>query len=73
MFNVVVGIIWQSCLTIIPMYIVIREGFPLFTSILILLITTLILKKNWYDNMNKEEKEYNALMKEIGFDKEKKL
>ena len=55
------------------MYIVIREGFPLFTSILILLITTLILKKNWYDNMNKEEKEYNALMKEIGFDKEKKL
>lgn len=65
MFNVAIGIVWQSCLTIIPMYIVIREGFPLLTSILILGITTLILKKNWYDKMNKEEKEYNALMKEL--------
>ncbi|MCD7936104.1 MAG: Na+:solute symporter [Tannerellaceae bacterium] len=65
MFNVAIGIIWQCCLTIIPMYIVIKEGFPLFTSVLILGITTLILKKNWYDKMNKEEKEYNQLMEEI--------
>lgn len=65
MFNVGIGIVWQSCLTIIPMYIVIKEGFPLFTSILVLGITTLILKKNWYDKMNKEEKEYDALMAKI--------
>jgi len=65
MFNIAIGIIWQLSLTIIPMYIVIREGFPLFTSILILGVTTLILKKNWYDKMNKEEKEYNELMEEI--------
>lgn len=65
MFNVVIGIIWQCSLTIIPMYIVIKEGFPLFTSIVILGITTLILKKNWYDKMSREEKEYEALMKEL--------
>ncbi|MDH6534495.1 sodium:solute symporter [Parabacteroides sp. 52] len=72
MFNIAVGILWQSCLTIIPMYIVIKEGFPLFTSILILGITTLILKKNWYDKMNKEEKEYDMLMSEINL-KEKNI
>lgn len=71
MFNVTVGIIWQCCLTVIPMYIVIKEGFPLFTSIIILGITTLILKKNWYDKMSREEKEYNALMKELNLDEKK--
>lgn len=71
MFNVTIGIIWQCCLTVIPMYIVIKEGFPLFTSIIILGITTLILKKNWYDKMNREEKEYDALMKELELDKKK--
>lgn len=65
MFNIAVGIVWQMCLTIIPMYIVIREGMPLVTSILILLITSLVLKKNWYDKMMKDEKEYNAVMAEI--------
>jgi hypothetical protein len=49
--NIVVGIVWQTCLTIIPIYIVIREGFPLFTSVMILGITVLILKKNWYDKL----------------------
>ncbi|MDL2222244.1 Na+:solute symporter [Parabacteroides sp. OttesenSCG-928-N08] len=72
MFNVGVGIVWQCCLTIIPMYIVIREGFPLFTSVLILGITTLILKKNWYDKMNKEEKEYDQLMKELNLNEQAK-
>ena len=69
MFNVAIGILWQSCLTIIPMYIVIKEGFPLLTSVLILIITTLILKKNWYDKMDKDEKEYDVLMKELDLDK----
>ncbi|MCC8132395.1 MAG: Na+:solute symporter [Tannerellaceae bacterium] len=71
MFNVAVGIVWQLCLTIIPMYIVIKEGFPLVTSIIILGITTLILKKSWYDKMNREEKEYNALMDELKLEEKK--
>lgn len=62
MFNVAVGIIWQCSLTLIPMYIVVKEGFPLLSSILILTITTLILKKNWYDKMCREEKEYDEFI-----------
>ncbi len=71
MCNVAIGIVWQSCLTLIPMYIVIKEGMPLLSTILVLGITTLILKKNWYDKMNEEEKEYNALMNEINLKDEK--
>ncbi len=55
MFNVVIGIIWQICLTVIPVYIIIREQLPLVTSIGILLVTTLILKKNWYDKLKDED------------------
>src|SRR5690606_11783377 len=53
--NVVVGIIWQSCLTIIPIYIILREELPLITSVAILGITMYILKKNWYDHLHKED------------------
>ncbi|MBZ4191730.1 sodium:solute symporter family protein [Niabella beijingensis] len=66
MFNVATGIIWQCCLTLIPMYIVLQQKLPLFSTMLVLGITTLILKKSWYDKMNREEKEYNRFMKSIG-------
>lgn len=39
------------------------DGFPLFTSILILTITSIILKKNWYNKMIKDEEEYNLFIK----------
>jgi hypothetical protein len=69
LFNVGVGIIWQCCLTLIPMYIVIQQGQGLLTSILILGITTLILKKNWYDKMCQDEVEYTAFMTKYGMNK----
>ncbi len=68
-FNVAVGIVWQCCLTIVPMYLVVRQGWGFFASVTLLIATTFILKKTWYDPMNRSEKEYNALMKEIGFEK----
>jgi hypothetical protein len=55
MFNVGIGIIWQTTLTVTPIYIVLREELPLVTSVAILLITSLILKKNWYDHLKKED------------------
>jgi len=65
MFNVTVGIIWQVCLTVIPVYIIVREQLPLLTSIGILLVTTLILKKNWYDRLGEDDAiiEVNNLQK----------
>jgi solute:Na+ symporter, SSS family len=55
MTNVVVGIIWQTSLTVFPIYIILREELPLLTTVIILLITTLILKKNWYDRLNDDD------------------
>ncbi len=65
MFNVCIGIVWQMSLTVIPMYLVIKDGMPLVSSILVLLITSLILKKNWYDKMCRDEAEYQAVMAEL--------
>jgi solute:Na+ symporter, SSS family len=55
MFNVVTGIIWQTCLTILPIYIILRESLPLMSTVAILLTTTLILKKNWYDKLKEHD------------------
>src|SRR3972149_1852432 len=52
MFNVVVGIIWQITLVVIPIYLVIRESDSLIIAIIVCLITTIILKKNWWDKLN---------------------
>jgi SSS family solute:Na+ symporter len=51
MFNVVIGIIWQTSLIVIPIYLIIKESVSLITAIIILAITSLILKKNWYDKL----------------------
>lgn len=72
MFNIVIGIIWQCTLTIVPMYLVVRQNVGLVTSVIILLTCTWILKKTWYNHLCREEKEYNVLMQEIGFDKDGK-
>ena len=64
-FNVAIGIIWQCTLTIIPMYLVVREQLGLWSSIALLLITTLILRKTWYKPLCKEEARYNEEMKQI--------
>ncbi len=51
MFNVVIGIIWQTSLIVIPIYLIIKERVSLITAIIILAITSFILKKNWYDKL----------------------
>jgi Na+/proline symporter len=69
--NVIVGIVWQTCLTVTPIYIIIREDLPLITSIVILLITTLILKRNWYDKL-KEDEIHDLRTGDVSVDPEKK-
>jgi hypothetical protein len=51
MFNSLVAIVWQMVLILIPIYLVIREYGSLTISIIILLVTMVILKKTWYDNL----------------------
>ena len=54
MFNVLIGIIWQTSLVIFPIYIILLEGMPIAISIAITIITTLILKKTWWDKLPKD-------------------
>jgi solute:Na+ symporter, SSS family len=51
MFNVVLGIIAQCCLTILPMYVVLWLKLPLLITVIILLIIVLILKRTWWDKL----------------------
>lgn len=55
MFNVFVGIIWQMSLVVWPMYLLIKKWDGFMISIAVVIITTLLLKKFWYDNLKKEE------------------
>lgn len=51
MFNVFVGIIWQTALVVFPIYLVLMEFVPLGISIGIAVLTSFILKKTWYDKL----------------------
>lgn len=51
MFNVVLGIVAQCCLTLLPMYIVLWLKLPLLITISILLVIVLILKRTWWDKL----------------------
>ena len=51
MFNVVLGIIAQCCLTILPMYVVLWMKLPLLITIIILAIIITILKKTWWNKL----------------------
>ena len=52
MFNVFIGIIWQITLVAMPIYLVIRESGSLAIAMAVCLLTTIILKKNWWDKLN---------------------
>ncbi len=50
-FNVLVGIVWQMCLVVMPVYLLIRETGALILSLVIFTITTYLLKIFWYDKL----------------------
>ena len=51
MFNVVLGIIGQLCLTILPMYLILSMHLPLFVTLGILAVIILILKRTWWNKL----------------------
>jgi len=51
MFNVVLGIIAQCCLTLLPMYVVLWMKLPLLVTIAILVVIILILKRTWWNKL----------------------
>ena len=54
MFNVVLGIFGQCCLTLIPMYLVLWMKMPLIITVSILAVIIFILKKTWWNKLEDE-------------------
>ena len=54
MVNVVVGTIWQTCLVLLPMYVVLLKWSRAAVVVGLIAVTSWILKKNWYDLLDKE-------------------
>ncbi|MDE3248596.1 MAG: Na+:solute symporter [Bacteroidota bacterium] len=50
-FNVCVGIIAQTCLTILPMYVVLWMKTPLLITLSLLAVAVIILKKTWWEKL----------------------
>jgi hypothetical protein len=51
MFNIVVGICWQSSLVAFPVFLILREWKSFFITIVIVAITSIILKFNWWNRL----------------------
>ena len=51
--NVLVGIVWQLCLTALPIYIVLQHWLWVAGIACLLLVTTVFIKFNWYDRLEK--------------------
>jgi Na+/proline symporter len=54
MVNIAVGITWQLTMALIPLYFIIREYGAMLITIVILFITSVFLKFNWYDKLENE-------------------
>ncbi|MGK2860641.1 MAG: sodium:solute symporter family protein [Chitinophagaceae bacterium] len=54
MFNVVLGIIGQCCLTLLPMYLVLWMKLPLLLTIIILSVIIIVLKRTWWDKLEED-------------------
>lgn len=54
MFNVAVGIIAQTTLVLLPMYIVFRQLYPIYILVAILAISIILLKKFWWNNLKND-------------------
>ena len=51
MFNIAVGLVWQTSLVTSPIYLVIQHWKELWISLGACLITSVILKFSWYDKL----------------------
>jgi len=55
MFNIVVGICWQTSLVTLPVFIVIRQFDRALIAATVIAVTSLILKFTWYDHLETRE------------------
>lgn len=52
-FNVLIGILWQMSQVLIPMYFMLRQNTEMVIWSAVLILTSVLLKKYWWDNLEK--------------------
>jgi solute:Na+ symporter, SSS family len=52
--NVLVGIAWQMSMVVMPLYLAFRKWDSVLWSLLVLLVTSVFLKYNWYNKLEEE-------------------
>lgn len=50
-WNVLIGIVWQMTLVVMPMYLLTKDMIGLAIAFMIFVLTTVLLKKLWYDKL----------------------
>lgn len=53
MVNVIVGTVWQTTFVLTPIYLIIKQFTGMWIGIVVLAVTSVILKFNWYDKLEK--------------------
>lgn len=51
-FNCLVGIVWQMTFVLAPIYLIIKEYYNMAWVVLLMIITSVVLKRTWYDKLN---------------------
>ena len=55
MFNIAVGLAWQTSLVTSPIYLVIQHWPEMWASLGVFAVTSLVLKFTWYDRLGPGE------------------
>jgi solute:Na+ symporter, SSS family len=55
MFNILVGICWQTSLVVFPVCLVIRKFDTAFAALAVIAVTAVVLKFTWYDHLERRE------------------
>jgi SSS family solute:Na+ symporter len=55
--NVLVGIVWQLAQVVIPIYFMIRENYQMMVWVIVLIVATWFLKKNWWNHLKEADEE----------------
>jgi Na+/proline symporter len=51
LFNLAVGLVWQTSMVTLPIYLVIQQYGRMWLSLLVFVLTSLILKFTWYNKL----------------------
>ena len=61
--NIVIGIAWQFSQVVIPIYFMIRENYQAMGWVIVLVATTWMLKKNWWNKLPEADLEHQKTKK----------